>query len=148
MEPTSAFSVPVSRATALSVPVPAPPPDDLDPPLLLNSLSFSSMDFCGTGAAFGGVSTGGRDSLGGSCFTENMEVVALCLAFRDLLRQGLLEELGWGMAEEQEEVELVLLKVDVLLEVLMGPEGGACSAIPEDWVLIPSGGSFSWVLSG
>lgn len=74
--------------------------------------------------------------------TENMEVVALCLAFRDLLRQGLLEELGWGMAEEvEEEVELVLLKVDVLLDVLMAPECGACSAIPGGWLLTPSGGS-------
>ena len=69
----------------------------MDPPLLLNSLSFSSMDFWVT--ALGGVSVGGAALEPLSCRTDNM---AEGLELMDLLLHGLLLlllELGWGMAE-------------------------------------------------
>lgn len=70
------------------------------------SLNFSSMDFCPEGAVLtpseaGGfsLSAGGVGEVAGlDGFTVSMVEVALCLAFMDLLRQGLLV-LGDGMAE-------------------------------------------------
>lgn len=74
-------------------------PPALEPPLLLKSFNFSSMDFCPLGVALT-ISVGGLGGSGTGCFTDNMEDVAVCLALRDLLRQGLMAELGWGMADE------------------------------------------------
>lgn len=73
--------------------------DILEPVLLLNSLSFSSMVFWAI--TLGGTS---RES-GGGCLTVTMEDVAVCLALSDLLLQGLevvvvvLVQLGGGMEE-------------------------------------------------
>ena len=73
---------------------------------VLTSLNFSSMDFCPEGAALPPSEAGGfslsADGVGEvaglDCFTVSMVEVALCLAFMDLLRHGLLV-LGEGMAE-------------------------------------------------
>lgn len=72
----------------------------------LTSLNFSSMDFCPEGAVlapseagcFSLSADGVGEAAGLACFTVSMVEVALCLAFMDLLRHGLLV-LGEGMAE-------------------------------------------------
>lgn len=79
--------------------------EDLDPPLLLNSFSFSSIDFCWTTLGGGSVDEEALEEASFSCLTESMAEEEVCLELTDLLLQGLLLELGWGMAEEEEEEE-------------------------------------------
>lgn len=66
--------------------------EDLEPLLLLNSLSFSSMDLCDRD--LGGGSAGGDCLEGTSPLTGEAVEVEVFLALRDLLLQGLLLELG------------------------------------------------------
>lgn len=76
------------------------------------------MDFCPEGAVlapseagcFSRSADGVGEAAGLACFTVSMVEVALCLAFMDLLRHGLLV-LGEGMAE-----------------------AGGCPAVPGGWM--------------
>lgn len=80
---------------------------------------------------------GGAAGFGGPCcLTDSAEDEPLCLTPRDLLLQGLPLELGWGMAEEEEEVGM-----EVLLVEETGPEDWVCSIILGVAVLSPSNGS-------
>lgn len=106
-------------------------PPALEPPLLLKSFNFSSMDFWPLGVVLA-ISEGGFGGSDIGCFTDNMEDVAVCLALRDLLRQGLIAELGWGMAEE-------LLQLTVLLQ--LWTEDETFSFIPVGWEAVLSVGS-------
>lgn len=67
--------------------------EDLEPLLLLNSLSFSNMDFWGV-SDLGGGSVGGACLEGTSPLTGETVEVDVFLVLRDLLLQGLLLELG------------------------------------------------------
>jgi len=106
-------------------------PPALEPPLLLKSFNFSSIDFWPLGVVLT-TSEGGFGGSGTGCFTDSMEDVAVCLALRDLLRQGLIAELGWGMAEE-------LLQLVVLLQ--LWTEDDTFSFIPVGWKAVLSAGS-------
>lgn len=66
--------------------------EDLEPLLLLNSLSFSNMDFCDRD--LGGGSVGSACLEGTSPLSGETVEVDVFLALRDLLLQGLLLELG------------------------------------------------------
>lgn len=123
----SSFSQLLSREPGHSCVV----PPALEPPLLLKSFSFSSMDFWLLGAVLA-ISEGGFGGSTAGCFTDNMEDVAVCLALRDLLRQGLTAELGWGMAEE-------LLHGTALLQPWTEDE--TFSFIPVGWEAVLSAGS-------
>lgn len=145
MDPASTFSTPPAPdcLAGAELSVWATPPleeEDLEPPLLLKSLSFSSMDFWGT--ALGGASAGGAalEELSFSCLTvsmaEGLEVEEF-LELIDLLLQGLLLALGWGMAEEEAEDEGMRAEVEEQMLVVT-EDDGACSVITEGCEVTPS----------
>jgi hypothetical protein len=68
----------------------------------------------------------------------------VCLELTDLLLQGLLLELGWGMAEEEEEEAGGMgAEVEALLAEVQTAAGddGACSVITRVCEVMPSEGS-------
>lgn len=132
--------------------------DDLEPPLLLKSFNFSSMDLWV--AALAGTSDINAVCLDVpleallccvvmlallvidvlSCLTESALVEeAVCLELVDLLLQGFPVELGCGMAEEDEEEED---------EELRGPDVGARSVMPDDSKVTPSDESLAKAETG
>lgn len=117
--------------------------EDLDPPLLLNSFSFSSIDFCWTTLGGGSVDEEALEEASFSCLTESMAEEEVCLELTDLLLQGLLLELGWGMAEEEEEAGGTGAEVEALLAEVLTAAGddGACSVITGVCEVMPSEGS-------
>jgi len=132
--------------------------DDLELPLLLKSLSFSSIDFGAT--TFGGASA--LQEVSFSCLTDCMADAELllveegegemCLELTDLLLQGLLLLLllGWGMAVEEDGEEEGEDNEDgggIWPEVAAGmlveeptvtADDGACSVITKGCEVMPS----------
>lgn len=103
--------------------------------------------------AFGGASVAGAAlqdvsfSSFPECMTDNGALVEtgeeeeVCLELTDLLLQGLLLLLGWGMAveEEDEDVEEAEVAAGMLVEGLtVTADEGACSVITDGCEVMPS----------